>query len=127
MNTTLITEHDYNKEVQNIAQCIVNDNKGDYEDTEGLEEAINDTLLHEAIDSHMWIIYYSYNLDVYQHSDNKDYFIREFGDESAASCLRESLQCLHQAIAFWCLYADVQEALSGILTEINDDTSGDIV
>jgi len=41
--------------------------------------------------------------------------------------LRESLQCLHQAIAFWCLYADVQEALSGILTEMNDATNGDIV
>ena len=123
-----ITEHDYNKEVQNIAQCIVNDNKGDYEDTEGLEEAINDTLLHEAIDSHMWIIYYSYNLDVYEHSSNRDYAVDNFGDDWLQHEIKENgLAGLHQGLAFWCLYADVQEALSGILTEMNDATNGDTV
>ena len=123
-----ITEKKYNKEVQSIAQCIVNDNKADYEDSEALEEAINDTLLHEAIDSHMWIIYYYYNLDVYQHSDNRDYYMDNLGGDCMVESLKQGgLQGLHQALAFWCLYADVQEALSGILTEMNDATNGDTV
>ena len=50
---------------------------------ESLEEHINDSLLHETIDGHEWIIYYSYNLDILQHSSNDDYMIDELGDDTA--------------------------------------------
>ena len=77
---------------------------------ESLEEHINDNLLHETIDGHEWIIYYSYNLDVLQHSANQDYMIDNLG--GASEVLESSgLQGLHQALAYWALYADVQEAI----------------
>ena len=116
-----IAEHDYNKEVQSIAEGLVNDNKADYEGKEALEEAINDTLLHETIDGHQWVIYYAYNLDVYEHSSNRDYAVDNFGDDWLQHTIKENgLQGLHQGLAFWCLYADVQEALHGVLETLED-------
>ena len=80
------------------------------ERAEAVEEAINDSILHETIDGHEWIIYYSYNLDILQHSANEDYMIDNLG--GASEVLESSgLQGLHQALAYWALYADVQEAI----------------
>ena len=111
-----ISEFEYKKEVTDIALGLVLDNKADYESKEELEEAINDTLLHEAIDGHQWIIYYAYNLDVYNHSGNQDYFGDNFGGDGLVDVIAKGgLSGLHQAVAFWCLYADVQEALHDVL------------
>ena len=76
-------------------------------DRDEAEELINDSLLRETIDGHEWIIYYSYNLDVIQHSDNEDYMIDNFGIDEAGFILKDKgLSGLHSAIAFWALYAD---------------------
>ena len=114
-----ITANEYWLEVNNIANSLLTDNKADYEDKEELEEAINDTLLHETIDGHQWIIYYSYNLCVYQHSQYQDYYINNLGVECMAESLKQGgLQGLHQGLAYWCLYADVQEALCSVLEDL---------
>ena len=79
---------------------------------EAVGEAINDGILHETIDGHQWIIYYSYNLDILQHSGNYEYMVNELGEDTAGQVLKEKgLLGLHQALAFWALYADVQEAI----------------
>jgi hypothetical protein len=86
------------------------------------EDLINDSLLHETIDGHQWIIYYAYTLDVYQHSDNSDYLVDNLGIEYAGIILQEKgLDGLHCALAFWALYADVQEKISDALDEIEDN------
>lgn len=111
-----ITSQEYWTEVQSIAANIISDNKDQYQDRDELEEAINDTLLHEVIDGHQWVIYNSYNLDVYQHSDNQDYAIDNFGTEVLEYALKENgLSGLHTVLAYWCLYADVQDKLSDLL------------
>ena len=114
-----ISEFEYKKEVTDIALGLVLDNKADYESKEELEEAINDTLLHEAIDGHQWVIYYAYNLDVYNHSGNQDYAVDNFGGDWLQHVIKENgLAGLHQGLAFWCLYADVQEVLHDVLEDL---------
>lgn len=121
-----ITSSQYWDEVQDLAVSIAEDAMASCDNNrEEAEELINDSLLHETIDGHQWIIYYAYNLDVYQHSDNSDYYIDNFGGDDAAFVLKEKgLDGLHQALAFWSLYADVQdkiaEALDGVESSIKE-------
>ena len=112
-----ITNKDYQDEILSIAtdlafEAIAN-NEGD---RSAAEDDINDHMLHERIDGHQWVIYYSYNLSVIQHSSNEDYYIDNFGSEGLADVLKEhGLSSLHSLIAFWCMYADVQDSLSDAL------------
>ena len=118
-----ITSAQYYNEVNTLAKIIAEEamqqsgnNRSD------AEELINDTLLHETIDGHQWIIYYAYNLDVYQHSDNSSYLIDNFGNEETGTILQENgIDGLHCALAFWALYADVQEKISDALDEIENN------
>lgn len=121
-----ITSSQYWNEVQSTAVSIAEDAMSHCDNNrEEAEELINDSLLYETIDGHQWIIYYAYNLDVYQYSDNSDYYIDNFGGDDAAYVLKEKgLDGLHQALAFWSLYADVQdkigEALDGVESNIEE-------
>lgn len=118
-----ITSAQYYNEVESLAKTIAEEAMEQSDnDRSAAEELINDSLLHETIDGHQWIIYYAYNMDVYQHSDNSDYLIDSFGNEEAGSVLQEKgLNGLHQALAFWALYADVQDKISDALEEIEDN------
>ena len=115
-----ITSAQYYNEVNSLAEIIAEEAMQQSDnDRSDAEELINDSLLHEAIDGHQWIIYYAYNLDVYQHSDNSNYLIDNLGNEYAGTILQEKgLDGLHCALAFWALYADVQEKISDALDEI---------
>ena len=121
-----ITSSQYWNEIQSLAVSIAEDAMAQCDNNrEDAEELINDSLLHETIDGHQWIIYNAYNLDVYQYSANSDYYINNFGGDDAACVLKEKgLDGLHQALAFWSLYADVQEkigeALDGVESNIED-------
>ena len=97
---TNITRTQYIEEIQSIDDNMVS-------------EAINDRTLHETIDGHQWVIYNAYNSDVMRHSDNPDYYPDNFGNDDASHVLKErGLDGLHNVIAFWCMYADVQDRLS---------------
>ena len=121
-----ITSSQYWNEIQSMAVSIAEDAMLHCDNNrDDAEELINDSLLHETIDGHNWVIYYAYNLDVYQYSDNSDYYIDNFGGDDAAFVLKErGLDGLHQALAFWALYADVQEkigeALDGVESNIKE-------
>ena len=121
-----ITSSQYWNEVQSLAVSIVEDAMLHCDNNrEEAEELINDSLLHKTIDRHQLVIYYAYNLDVYQYSGNSDYYIDNFGWDDAAYILKEKgLDGLHQALAFWSLYADVQdkigEALDGVESNIDE-------
>jgi len=111
--TDLTTEYEYNQEVIGIAKdLVIEAMEQSNNDREEAEELINDSLLHETVDSHQWVIYYAYNLDVIKYSDNDGYMEQNFGTEEAGVILADKgLSGLHSAIAFWCMYADVQEQL----------------
>lgn len=121
-----ITSSQYWNEVQSLAVSIAEDAMAYCDNNrDDAEELINDSLMHETIDGHQWIIYNAYNLDVYQYSDNSEYYIDNFGGDDAAFVLKEKgLEGLHQALAFWSLYADVQdkinEALDGVESSIEE-------
>ena len=118
-----ITSSQYWNEVQSLAVIIAEDAMSACDNNrDDAEELINDSLLLETIDGHQWIIYYAYNLDVYQYSDNSDYYIDNFGADDAAYILKEKgLDSLHQALAFWALYSDVQEKISEALDELENN------
>ena len=121
-----ITSSQYWNEVQSLTVTIAEEAMAHcYNNRDDAEELISDSLLHETIDGHQWIIYSAYNLDVYQYSDNSDYYVDNFGGDDAAYVLKEKgLDGLHQALAFWSLYADVQdnisEALDGVESNIEE-------
>lgn len=128
-----LTSNEYWTEISDIATNLVDeamdaaieDNNGDYSDFETLKEqaidSINDYRLHEVIDGHQWIIYYAYSLDVINNSDNEDYYSDNFGAESLAASLEQGgLNTLHCHIAFWCMYADVQDKLDSAFDEYEE-------
>lgn len=119
--TKQITSAQYWNEVNSLAQMIAEEAMQQADnDRSDAEELINDSLLHETIDGHQWIIYYAYNLDVYQHSDNSSYMIDNIG--GASEILEEKgLNGLHCALAFWALYADVQEKIADALDEVENN------
>ena len=118
-----ITSSQYWIEVEALATQIAQDAMSQCDNSrDEAEELIADSLMHETIGAHQWVIYNAYHLDVLQYSDNSDRYIDEFGTEDAALVLKESgLAGLHQALAFWALYVDVQERIAGALDEVEDN------
>ena len=112
-------EFDYTKQIEAIARDLVKEAMEQSDnDRDDAEELINDSLLHETIDGHQWVIYCSYNLSVLQYSRNDDYMIDNLGEESAVEALKSGgLSGLHTALAYWAMYADVQEALESAFDE----------
>lgn len=123
-----LSSQEYFVEVEKLATSIVAEaadqcdcNTVDTFDADSIRDTIFDTVLHEIIDGHQWIIYYAYNLSIIGHSSNDHYMINEFGLESAAESLKSGgLSGLHQAIAYWALYADVAELIDDKIQELQD-------
>ncbi len=110
-----LTNHEYWAEIQAIANNLVSESmENNDNDRSAAEDEINDCRLHEDIDGHQWVIYYAYNLDVIKHSENDSYFEDNFGLEGA---MDNGLDGLHVIIAFWCMYADVQDYLETAFDE----------
>jgi hypothetical protein len=97
-----------------VAECMqeCDNNK------EQAQELINDNRLHETIEGHEWVIYYTYNLSVLTYSDNTEYGI-ENGLVSLDS-KTFSLATFHSNLAFWAMYADVQNALDGAFDDFEE-------
>ena len=117
-----ITHNEYWTEINSIAAELVSEAMESTDnDKEAAEEEINDYRLHETIDGHQWVIYYAYNLDVIGYSDNEDYMSDNFGAEALAASLEQGgLSTLHTHIAYWCMYADVQEQLENAFDEYEE-------
>jgi hypothetical protein len=113
-----LTGTEYRNEILSIAYNLYDENYcytdkalSIEERIEAVDEDIQDRLLHEAVDGHQWVIYNAYNLDVIKWSENKDYYTDNFGGVGLAESLECGLDSLHNTIAFWCMYGDVQDAL----------------
>lgn len=128
-----ITNTVYWAEVASLATSIVQDaadrtdcNTVDTFDRDTVQDQIFDTVLHETIDGHQWVIYYAYNLDVLQHSDNEDYMIDQFGNDEAGCVLKDrGLSGLHSVLAYWALYADVTDRISEALDDYESSLESD--
>lgn len=129
----MITQTEYIKEIEGIAanitceavQIVKADNPDIEQDEikEAAQELINDSLLHETIDGHEWIIYTAYNLDIIQHSQNDEYYKDIYSNEDAGKFLADKgIDSLHSMIAFWVMYADVRDELDNALdVEIDEE------
>lgn len=119
---TDITATAYWNEIKSLAESIASEAMADNDkDRSAAEDDINDTRLHETIDGHQWVIYNSYNVDVMRQSGNPDYYIDNFGADDAGNVLKErGIDGLHNVIAFWCMYADVQDRIPDALDEIEE-------
>jgi hypothetical protein len=104
---------DYNAEIKSIAAYLVSDAMEQCDnDRDDAEELINDSLLHETIDGHQWVIYYSYNLDVIQNSDNSEAYKDVYDNESIGALVSEKgVDDLNTMIAFFAMYQDVQDCI----------------
>lgn len=122
-----ITNSQYWIEVEAVANAIAEEAMIDNDfNRDAAGDEINDFRLHEAIDGHQWIIYNAYNLDVYQYSGNSDYLIDNFGTDEAGEILKKSgLGGLHQALAYWAFYADVQDKINDCLDEVEEEHEKD--
>ena len=128
-----INNAEYWAEVAQLANAIVQDaadrtdcNTADSFNRDTVQDTIFDTVLHETIDGHQWVIYYAYNLDVLQHSSNEDYMIDHFGVDEAGCVLKDrGLNGLHSALAYWALYADVADCISEALDEYESSLESD--
>ena len=122
-----ITHYEYWKEVEELAEMLVTEQM-DYADNdrEAAEEAINDHALHETIDGHQWIIYNAYNLDVIKWSDNADYYADNFGGDDLAAVMKEGgLDRVHTVVAFFAMYADVQDKLESAFDDYEAELEED--
>ena len=90
----------YDQEIENIGRESLLSNE---------EYGIDDSEINERIDSHRWVIYTVYNLDVLRFSSNEEYGIEQ-GLINANQILKEDgLAKLHSVLAYWAMYADVQD------------------
>jgi len=77
---------EYDAEIKSIATNLVGEAMAQTDSREDAEEFINDGLLHETIDGHQWVIYYSYNMeaDVQEELENA-FDVYEAIEQRAAS------------------------------------------
>lgn len=119
-----ISQNEYTKEILEIAESIVETAFNEYDEVETVEDAeelINDTLLHETIDGHQWVIYYAYNDDVLKYSDNDEAYLDVYDSESIGNIVADQgLDSLKTVMAYFAMYQDVQDHLSDALEAYAD-------
>ena len=118
-----ISSSQYWDEIQSIADNMVSEVMAETDnDRDAAEDIINDSRLHETCDGHQWVIYYAYNDDVLRHTDNEDYYADNFGAEDMGRIVAEQgLDSLKTAMAFFAMYADVQDKLSDAFDAFEDE------
>lgn len=113
----------YFAEVTAIAQALVAECMAECDNSrDDAEELINDSRLHETIDGHQWVIYYAYNLPVLEYSNNTEYGV-DNGLVDTSIITERSLNDFHTALAYWALYADVQEHLGSAFDDYEENLS----
>ena len=111
--TEIITRSEYCNEVHFIAESLVKDAmEANDNDRSAAEDQIYDYMLHETIDGHRWVIYYSYHDDVLRYSDNSNSYIDQFGNDDAGQVLKErGLNGLKTVMAYFAMEQDVRDCL----------------
>ena len=115
---------EYREEINSLAVNIVDELHLEVlSDEPGMEsDDINEILkesgrlyeyISEAVDNHMWIIYYSYNRDVIEHSNDPDAYKEVYDNESIGQLVSEKgLDDLNMMIAYFAMLSDVTDEVS---------------
>lgn len=118
MADSKITQKQYWEEVTSIAKEVIREARETGRGERARERAHD--YLHEFVDGHEWIIYtwaYPY---VLIHSKSEDALFDELGPQEASS-----YSDIMQKMAFYALYTDAMNELSGMLDELDDDDDED--
>ena len=113
-----MNNQEYYKQVEATANTIVTLAAEELEcdnmeiNEENLQDVINDCILFEQIDSHEWIIYTRYHLQIMENTNNENYLIENIGEASG-----DDFHSIVAQFAFWAFYADVQDYLDGEIKE----------
>jgi hypothetical protein len=126
---TTINSREYYSECESIVSTIVAEMASELAadgtelDSDNLADATIERL-HETLDSHQWVIYTAYHLQILQISNNDNVMLEEQGEDSVIYAFkRGGLSGLHQALAFCAMYADCMDYVSGTVTAWIDDNS----
>ena len=113
-----ITRKEYIKEIEELATCLVDDARDELDDLndlvnrENVMDWIMDNALHEAIDGHQWIIYYTYNDDVLRYTSNVGAYEDAYDNESLGELVKEKgFDGAKMMMAYYAMYNDVLEQL----------------
>jgi len=116
-----ISNYEYWKECQRLAQDLIDEVRTEnptFEKSDLIDEIQERSW--ELVDGHQWIIYYSYNLNVIDHSDNENYMIDNNGEDYACEVLKNSgLNGLHSTIAYWAMYADIADCVWELIEQLD--------
>jgi hypothetical protein len=103
-----ITQSEYYTQCQAIAVECVREAAGD---RDAAYEAVR-----ESVDSHQWLIYTYYNLQILTHSRNEDAYF----DENGGTLNTESFADTMTQLAHYAMHADVCEYVETALTEYRE-------
>jgi hypothetical protein len=104
------TYSEYREEVNTIAEDIA-------ERMRSGEVTDQSDAVHEACDSHSWVIYTHYNFAILLHCSNHDAYTEEYGEAPTDS----SGNLNWAVLAYAALAEDVNDALSRLDTDLADD------
>lgn len=113
---TNITPNEYTQEIESIVDNIINEliEEGDSNDLDSLQDNFTDRL-HETIDGHEWVIYYSNNLPVLQASKQPLELGIENGLIDANHIIKESgVLSLFTSMAYCAMEEDCNDYFSTI-------------
>jgi len=103
---------EYHNEVRLIAEDVYKlALEAHPEDRDEQDEFVYERV-NEVVDGHMWVIYYSYNLSVLQHTANPEAYQDIYSNEDLGSIVSEhGLGGLHSTIVYFAMVADINEAI----------------
>lgn len=119
-----ITFSEYRKEIEELATCLVDDAidalEYDKEEItrESVEDIIMDSLLHETIDGHQWVIYYAYNDEVLTHTEFPEAYQDVYSNEDLGQLVAEKgFDSAKMVMAFYAMYNDVLSQIDWAIGE----------
>ena len=114
MSNLEFTSSEYHKEINDLAANLYSEALEQNDNDHDLAvEAIHDSLLHEVVDSHQWVIYTYSNELVERFSANAEAFKDVYDNESLGALVADQgLDSVKPIIAYFAMYQDISEAIS---------------
>ena len=110
---TEFTYKEYKDEISDLAEDLYKEAGEEHPEDEDDRNGYILDRVNEIVDGHRWIIYYAYNLSVYEHSPNPDAYQDIYGNEDLGYIVSDrGLLSLHTVIAYCAMQADLEQAVS---------------
>ena len=114
MSNLEFTSTEYYREISDLADDLYSEALEQNDNDHDLAvEAIHDSLLHEVVDSHQWVIYTYSNELVEQFSANAEAFKDVYNNESIGALVADQgLEALKPIIAYFAMHQDISDHLN---------------